>query len=49
MIPNPLEDIYTNCHACHPYDYPQRTALFAAKLGITHLPAAKHRHQCQVG
>lgn len=35
MIPNPLEDIYTNCHACHPDDYPQRAAIFAAKLGIT--------------
>jgi hypothetical protein len=35
MIPNPLEDIYTNCHACHPYDYQQRAALFAVELGIT--------------
>ncbi len=35
MVPNPLEDIYTNCHACHPYDYPQRAALFAVELGIT--------------
>jgi hypothetical protein len=35
MVSNPLEDIYTNCHACHPYDYPQRAALFAAELGIT--------------
>ncbi len=35
MIPNPLEDIYTNCHACHPDDYPQRAAVFAAELGIT--------------
>lgn len=35
MIPNPLEDIYTNCHACHPDDYPQRAAIFAAELGIT--------------
>jgi disulfide bond formation protein DsbB len=34
IIPNPLEDIYTNCHACHP-DYQQRAALFAAELGIT--------------
>ena len=35
MIPNPLEDIYTNCHACHPDDYPQRAAVFAAELGVT--------------
>ena len=35
MIPNPLVDIYTNCHACHPDDYPQRAAIFAAELGIT--------------
>ena len=34
MIPNPLEDIYTNCHACHP-DYPERAARFATELGIT--------------
>jgi hypothetical protein len=35
MIPNPLVDIYNNCHACHPYDYQQRAAIFAAELGIT--------------
>jgi len=35
MIPNPLEDIYTNCHACHPDDYPKRADIFAAELGIT--------------
>jgi hypothetical protein len=35
MIPNPLDDIYTNCHACHPDDYPERAARFAAELGIT--------------
>ena len=35
LIPNPLADIYTNCHACHPDDYQQRAAIFAAELGIT--------------
>jgi hypothetical protein len=35
MVPNPLSDIYTNCHACHPDDYPERAARFAAELGIT--------------
>ena len=39
MIPNPLEDIYTNCHACHPYDYQERAARFAATLNIT--PASR--------
>lgn len=35
LIPNPLADIYTNCHACHPDDYEARAARFAAELKIT--------------
>jgi hypothetical protein len=35
MTPNPLDDIYISCHACHPEDYPERAARFAAELGIT--------------
>jgi hypothetical protein len=34
MILNPLDDIYTNCHACHPDNYEVRAARFAAELGI---------------
>jgi hypothetical protein len=35
VIANPLEDIYTNCHACHPDDYQERAMIFAQTLGIT--------------
>ncbi|OGN89594.1 MAG: hypothetical protein A2Y88_06760 [Chloroflexi bacterium RBG_13_48_10] len=35
LILNPLSDIYTNCHSCHPDDYMARAAVFAAELGIT--------------
>jgi hypothetical protein len=35
LILNPLSDIYTNCHSCHPDDYSTRAAVFAAELGIT--------------
>lgn len=39
IVPNPLEDIYTNCHACHPADYWQRAEVFAAELKVT--PASR--------
>jgi hypothetical protein len=39
LIANPLEDVYTNCHACHPDDYWQRAEVFAAELDIT--PASR--------
>jgi hypothetical protein len=32
---NPLDDIYTNCHSCHPDDYAERAAVFAAELGMS--------------
>jgi len=35
MISNPLSDIYTNCHGCHPDDYQSRAENFADALGIT--------------
>jgi hypothetical protein len=35
MIPNPLNDIYTNCHSCHPDDYQTRAETFATELDIT--------------
>ena len=37
MYANPLSDVYTNCHSCHPADYQQRAGSFAK---ITHfIPA----------
>jgi hypothetical protein len=35
MFANPLSDIYTNCHACHPADYREGAAEFAATLQVT--------------
>jgi hypothetical protein len=35
VITNPLGDIYTNCHTCHPDDYQARAEIFASDLGIT--------------
>ena len=35
MIANPLSDIYTNCHSCHPDNYQARAEVFAVELGIT--------------
>jgi hypothetical protein len=35
MIANPLSDIYTNCHSCHPDDYQSLAVVFAGELGIT--------------
>jgi hypothetical protein len=34
MMPNPLDDTYLNCHACH-VDYQQRAARFAVVLRVT--------------
>jgi hypothetical protein len=34
MMPNPLDDTYLSCHACH-IDYQQRAEKFAAVLGVT--------------
>ena len=35
MVPQPLSDIYTDCHSCHPADYQARANQLAAKLNIT--------------
>ncbi len=34
MTAHPLEDIYTDCHSCHPA-YELRASRFAATLGVT--------------
>jgi hypothetical protein len=34
MTANPLEDIYTDCHGCHP-DYVVRASRYAAAIGVT--------------
>jgi hypothetical protein len=34
MMAEPLADIYTDCHSCHP-DYEARAAQFAPTLGVT--------------
>ncbi len=31
----PLSDIYTNCHSCHPIDYKGKSSQFAAMLQVT--------------
>jgi len=35
MVLNPLQDIYTDCYACHPDDYQMRAERFGAALGIS--------------
>jgi hypothetical protein len=34
LTANPLSDIYTDCHSCHP-DYIGRAQIFASTLGVT--------------
>ena len=34
LAAHPLDDIYTDCHGCHP-DYDERAAQFAPVLGVT--------------
>ena len=34
LTAHPLDDIYTDCHGCHP-DYDERAAQFAPVLGVT--------------
>jgi hypothetical protein len=34
LMAHPLDDIYTDCHICHP-DYDARAARFAPTLGVT--------------
>ncbi len=35
LTANPLNDIYTDCHSCHPIDYVTRASIFAPTLGVT--------------
>lgn len=35
MVTQPLSDVYTDCHACHPSDYVSRADRFATELGVT--------------
>jgi hypothetical protein len=35
IVANPLSDIYTSCHSCHPDDYQAKADVFAAELEIT--------------
>jgi hypothetical protein len=34
LTANPLNDIYTDCHSCHPGDYDARAGIFASTLVI---------------
>ena len=34
LMAHPLDDIYTDCHSCHP-DYDERASQFAQTLGVT--------------
>ena len=35
IFANPLTDVYTNCHTCHPSEFQQRAGSFAAILHTT--------------
>jgi hypothetical protein len=35
LTANPLSDIYTDCHSCHPQDYVGRAYIFVSTLGVT--------------
>lgn len=35
VVAQPLSDIYTDCHSCHPADYAERSAQYAATLNVT--------------
>jgi hypothetical protein len=35
IVAQPLSNIYTDCHSCHPSDYIERSAKFAATLNVT--------------
>jgi hypothetical protein len=34
LMAHPLDDVYTDCHSCHP-DYDERADRFALTLGVT--------------
>ena len=35
MLLNPLQDIYTDCHSCHPDDYQSLAERFGVVLGVS--------------
>ena len=35
MVAQPLSDIYTDCHSCHPADYQEKSAQYASTLQET--------------
>ncbi len=35
VMAQPLSDIYTNCHSCHPIDYQVKSSQFAATISVT--------------
>jgi len=35
LTAHPLDDIYKDCHSCHPGDYDVRSKIFASTLGVT--------------
>ncbi len=35
LVAQPLSDIYTDCHSCHPDDYVTRADRFGAQLSVT--------------
>jgi hypothetical protein len=35
IVAQPLSDIYTDCHSCHPTDYMAKSAQLAASLNVT--------------
>jgi hypothetical protein len=35
LVAQPLSDIYTNCHSCHPSDYVKKSSEYAATLNFT--------------
>jgi len=35
MVAQPLSDIYTDCHSCHPEDYTEKSKQLAATLNVT--------------
>ena len=35
MVANPLNDIYTSCHQCHPQNYQTVASVYASALNIT--------------
>ncbi len=48
LVAHPLDDIYTNCYQCHPYDYQERAARFGVLLGVTPGTAGQRQPRLQL-